>query len=116
MSGSCPWAKSPFSPCVRNHGTSAYGHSPSGKVPICVGCDKAPNVTGVPAPADWKPIKNKPEFDVQEVELIELDSDAVEVALEAATEANRAGDDDQAQLVTAIKAYVWACRVRGVKP
>jgi hypothetical protein len=47
-------------------------------------------------------------------EKIELDTDALDTALDAATESNRAGDDDQAQLVIAIKAYIWACRVRGI--
>lgn len=56
-----------------------------------------------------------PEFDAQEVEKIELDSGALDVAIEAATQANVAGDDDQAQLVSAIKGYIWACRVRGLK-
>lgn len=45
--------------------------------------------------------------DLDDVDQVELDEEALNAALDAANEAHVAGQDDHEQLIAAIKAYVW---------
>ena len=51
----CPHAKSAMTPCVIRDGPVCYAMD-SADNPICVGCERPPEVTGVPAPPDWPDI------------------------------------------------------------
>lgn len=52
----------------------------------------------------------------EEAAKIRLNTPAVNVAIDAATEANRAGEDNQAQLVIAIKVYLLTCSQARIPP
>ena len=48
----CPFKKSFMTPCVITDGPVAYCANLSDE-PICVGCERTPKQTGVPAPPDF---------------------------------------------------------------
>lgn len=62
---------------------------------------------GVNRPGDsWQ------EYDVDAANAVDLDDDALNMAVEAATEAHVAGLDEHDQLVAGLKAYVWVMENR----
>lgn len=48
----CPYKKSDMTPCVITDGAICYAMN-SRDEPICVGCERTPEQTGVARPADW---------------------------------------------------------------
>lgn len=49
----CQFRRSDMTPCVIVDGSFCYAEDSQGR-PICVGCERAPNLTGVQPPKDWK--------------------------------------------------------------
>ncbi|MGL3213560.1 hypothetical protein QA639_09870 [Bradyrhizobium pachyrhizi] len=50
----CDRKRSDMTPCVITDGADAYSfESDQDTHPICVGCGRSPQVTGVAPPADW---------------------------------------------------------------
>ena len=52
MMKKCSVKRSEMTPCVITDGPICYAENSQGK-PICVGCERAPNLTGVEPPKDW---------------------------------------------------------------
>jgi hypothetical protein len=52
MRATCPYAKSPFTPCVRRDGPVCFAMN-SDDQPICVGCERSPKTLGVEPPKNW---------------------------------------------------------------
>jgi hypothetical protein len=51
----CEYARSDMTPCVIRDGDICYAEDGRHR-PICVGCERTPEQTGVPRPKDWNKI------------------------------------------------------------